>query len=244
MLHKSFITAGLVLGIAMPALAAQTAPAAPSPAQQAANRDFGKFSAQGFKAFADIQQARLAIFNGDTGLAKKDIRAAAAALDQAKSDGTVFMKAEAELTPPKGTTEPNPGNTQPSTTQVKWLPINGAMTIADDYVGDPQKAAGVGKADTQLKAGHNAQALQTLKLAAVDVSFDEQVAPLDPTISGVNNAEQLADSGKYFEANQALQKVQDGIRFDVQNVSTTPAAAQAHATANSGTTDQAVKTNS
>ena len=38
----------------------------------------------------------------------------------------------------------------PGTMQVKWLPINGAMTIDENYLADPQKIAGVAKANTQL----------------------------------------------------------------------------------------------
>jgi len=139
MLYRPLLAASLLVGAALPAYAAQSAPAASSPAQQAANHDFGKFSAQGFNAFAAIRQARLAIFNGDLGLAKKDINAAAAALQKAQSDGTVFMKAEPELTPPKGTTEPNPDNKLRGTTAVKWLPIDGAMVINEDYADDAQK---------------------------------------------------------------------------------------------------------
>ena len=244
MLYRPLITASLVFGLALPAFAAQPAPTVPSPAQQSVNRDFGKFSAEGSKAFADIQQARVAIFNGDIGLAKWCIRAAADSLKNAKTDGSVFMKAEADLTPPKGTTEPNPDNVQPNTTAVKWLPISGAMTIDENYVDNPKKNAGVAKADTQLKTSDNSQALQTLKLAAVDVSFDEQVAPLDQTIAGVNKAIQLSDSGRYFEANQALQRVQDGIRFDVQNISTTSAKTQANGATSTNSTAHAAKTSS
>jgi hypothetical protein len=240
MLYRPLIASALLVGVALPAFAAQPAPAASTPAQQAANHDFGKFSAQGFAAFADIRQARLAIFNGDPGVAKKDIGAAAAALQKAQTDGTVFMKAEADLTPPQGTTEPNPDNNQPGTTAVKWLPIDGAMVINEDYTGNAAKTAGVAKADAQLKAGHKSQALQTLKLAAVDVSFNLEVAPLAQSMTWVNDAERLADAGQYFEANQALKHAQDGIRFDVQTVATAPAPKTADASA----AGHAAKTNS
>ncbi len=42
----------------------------------------------------------------------------------------------------------------------------------------------------------------------------EEVAPLEATISGVDKAAELVDSGHYYEANQALKSVEDGIRFD------------------------------
>jgi hypothetical protein len=64
--------------------------------------------------------------------------------------------------------------------------------------------------------------MQTLKRAGVDVSFDEEVAPLAKTTAGVSKAEQLLDSGEFYEANQALKGVQDGVRFDVVDMTGTP----------------------
>ena len=61
-----------------------------------------------------------------------------------------------------------------------------------------------------------------MKLAGLDVSFDEAVAPLKKSVDGVNQAEQLADAGKFYEANQALKSVQDGIRFDEQDFVAVP----------------------
>jgi hypothetical protein len=49
-----------------------------------------------------------------------------------------------------------------------------------------------------------------------------EVAPLDKTTSEINKAVQLIDAGKYYEANQALKAVEDGLRFDVTNVDATP----------------------
>jgi hypothetical protein len=58
--------------------------------------------------------------------------------------------------------------------------------------------------------------LQTLKLAAADVSVNQEVAPPAQSITWVNDAEHLADAGQDFENNQALKHARDGIRFDVQ----------------------------
>jgi hypothetical protein len=50
---------------------------------------------------------------------------------------------------------------------------------------------------------------------------------VDKTVSGIDNAAQLIDSGKYYEGNQALKAVEDGTRFDVVDASSTPKAAAA-----------------
>jgi hypothetical protein len=193
-------------------------------AQQAAEKDFGRVSTDGFNAMHDVSLARWAIFNGDTNDAKQDIVNASNALNRAQSDDSVFLKAEADLKPPPGVTQPNPQNQQPGTRAIKWLPVDGAVALGEDYVASPAKSAGVAKANAQLKQGDHAGAMHSLRLAGVTMSFDEEVAPLAKTIAGVSKAEQLLDSGQFYEANQELKGVQDGVRFDVVDMSGTPKA--------------------
>ncbi|WP_216856860.1 YfdX family protein [Acidisoma sp. S159] len=205
-----------------PALAAQPGPKPADPVQQAAYQDFGKFSADGHKAFADIRLARLAIFNGNTGIAKNEILAAAAALGSAKAEASTYIEAVGAPKPLASNTQSTGDDAHHNVTAVKWLPIDSAMTLGEDYVATPMKAATIAKANAQLKAGDHARAIDTLKLAAINVRFDVEVAPLDRSISGVNKAETLVNAGQYFQANQALKDVQDNVRLDVQNVAGVP----------------------
>jgi hypothetical protein len=64
--------------------------------------------------------------------------------------------------------------------------------------------------------------METLKLNDVDVSFVEQVAPLDATLKGVQQAASLLSQNHYFAANQALKGVDDGVRIDEQAYVATP----------------------
>jgi hypothetical protein len=213
------------------ALAAnQPAPqAAETPAQRKADHDFGRISKDGHQAFEDIRAARLAIFDGDTNGAKTDINNAVTALDTAKSDDSIYMKAESDLKAPAGVTQNHAANNAaPDTSAVKWLPVDGAMALGEDYVATDAKAASVAKANGQLKQGEHDNAMQTLRLANVDVTFDLAVAPLDKTLAGVQQAQQLADAGHWFQANQALKGVEDNIRFDVEDFAGTPTGSGAH----------------
>lgn len=199
----------------------------PTAATQEANKEFGKLSADGRKAFQDVRLARLAIFDGQTDQAKKYIDEAKASITKAKTDNTAFVKAEASLKSPAGVSQRSATQSagdkpMQSTTPTAWLPVNGGLTLGDDFVATSAKAAGVAKANDQLKKGDHKQAMQTLKLAEIDVTFVTEVAPLDKTISGIDTAAQLIDSGKYYEGNQALKGVEDGIRFDVAVVSAGP----------------------
>jgi hypothetical protein len=193
-----------------------------SAAQTAADRDFGHFSQDGAKAFEKIDLARLAIFDGQTEKAQADVQQAEAMLTKAKSDDMVFTKAESELKVPAGTTQRGPVNATPSTTRIAWLPVGGMMTIDEDYIDNSAKNAGVTKADAQMKQGNAKQALDTLKLHDVDVSFDAQVAPLDATLKDVQQAASLLSQSHYFAANQALKHADDGIRIDQRTYVATP----------------------
>jgi len=152
---------------------------------------------------------------------------AKASIAKAKTDDTAFMKAEAALKPPAGMSQPTEtqgAGDKPaqSATSTAWLPVDGGLTLGEDFVATPTKAAGVAKANDQLKKGDHKQAMETLKLSEINVSFVMEVAPLDKTISGIDTAAQLIDSGKYYEGNQALKGVEDGLRFDVADVNSGP----------------------
>jgi hypothetical protein len=183
--------------------------------EQAAEQDFGKLSADGLKAFRDVRMTRLAIFDARPNDAKKYVDEAQAALEKARMDKAAFKKAESALRPPAGVAQPGGDKAAADTSPTTWLPVNGALTLSEDLVATPDKAAGLAKANEQLKKGDHKQAMEALKASNIDVTFVMEVAPLDKTITGVASAAQLIQAGKYYEANQALKGVEDGLRFDV-----------------------------
>jgi hypothetical protein len=212
----------------------------PTAATQNANKELGKLSADGRKAFQDVRLARLAIFDGQADQAKKYVDEAKASIAKAKTDDTAYVKDEAALKPPAGVaqrtaTQGAGDKPTPSPTPTAWLPVDGGLTLGEDFVATPAKAAGVAKANDQLKKGDHKQAMETLKLSEIDVAFVMEVAPLDKTVSGIDTAAQLIDSGKYYEGNQALKGVEDGIRYDVADVNSGPEKS-------SSTTDKAAST--
>ena len=190
-------------------------------AQTKADQDATKLSKDGYAAIRDISQARLAIFNGQPGLAKTFTNEAETAFEKAQRDDTVFTKAESDLRVPAGKAQPKSG-TAASTTPTTWIPVDGSMTLSGDYIDTPEKSAGVAKANKQFKEGDHKHAMETLKLANIDVGFVSEVAPVDKTMAGIKKADQLIDAGKFYEANQALKSVEDGYRFDVTDVDAGP----------------------
>ena len=196
------------------AVSAQQTPAAPAPTMQQkaeAARDFMTLSADGAVAFRTLHMARIAIFEADPVVAKKLLADTRAALAKAKVDSTAFMKAEGDLKAPKGM---NAAPGAVSAPAVAWLPIDGQLTLGEDFVATPAKAAAVAEANKHLEKGQRKEAIEKLKLADVNVVFTMALAPLDRTMADVDMAAKLMDEGKYYEANAAMKKAEDGVRYD------------------------------
>jgi hypothetical protein len=218
-----------------------------TPQQAAAAKDFGKVSADGFRAFQDITLARLSIFDGRVDDAKKFVNEADTALGKARTDNTIFTKAEADLKPPasidapasKSVSAAAPADNKPADqmkTPVAWLPVDGAITINEDYAADPAKKAAVSDANKSLKSGDRKGAMEKLKLADLNVDVALAVVPLEQTITSVRQATDLINSGKYYEASQVLRQAQVNQRFDAANISGTSSKS-----ANSGTSTPPTK---
>lgn len=257
MLTKKSLVAVLTLSTVLTSGAAfaQSPSASPQPGtqqQQAAEKDFGKLSKDGSKAFQDLALTRLAIFDGRTDDAKKYAGEADTSFAKAKTDETVFTKSEAELNTPQpatgeqaggsgqaangpaannqnasaATSAASAGQSANAKTPIAWLPVDGEISIADTYTGDQKKAAAVADANKSLAKGDRKGALDKLTLADVDLAVILAVVPVQQTVSDVHQAVELIDGGKYYEASQLLRKVQDSARFDVANIVGTPKAVQ------------------
>ena len=128
-----------------------------TPQQTLADKDFSKLSADGSKAFEDLTLTRLAIYDGRIDDAKKYVGEAETALGKARTDETVFTKAEADLKAPtadrkasgaapmqniEGEKIPGVPNgmlaemLDPKKPLV-GLPIDGVITINEDFTASP-----------------------------------------------------------------------------------------------------------
>jgi hypothetical protein len=204
----------------------------------AVNQDFGRLSSDGASAFADIHLARVAIFDGNTNLARKLISDAQSSLDKAKNDDTSFMKAESEMKAPSTpTTDTRPAQTK-NTQRIAWLPIDGQLIVGETYKPSADKTAALSTARKNLRNGQTDQAMKAIRLAAVDVDYTMALAPLQQSIADVDQANTLMDSKDYYGASQALRQAEAGIRYDeiddVANVKGGNAKTAAATTKNSG----------
>ena len=259
----SLLTAGY-------AFAAEQAPsgAAPLSAQdRAMDTDAGRLSKDGAQGYRDVALARLAIFDGRTTDAKNFVDAADTAFGKAKTDRTVFIKAESALMPPndqansveaakkgaanavpssqadatpanqpKNGSAPNESQSADAATPKAWLPVDGEISVNEDFTANPAKAAAVSDANKSLAKGDRQGAREKLKLAQVDLDYVLAVVPLNQTINDVHQAATLVDAGKFYEASQQLRQVQDSTRYDMVDVTGTPDNTKGKTAANGGTT--------
>jgi hypothetical protein len=191
----------------------QTAPDQATPQRASAVKEFNKLSSEGSGAYNDLSLARLAIYEGRIDDAKKFVNRADAAFNKAKSDESVFIKAESALRPPpvKGAAATPSAQTE---TPITWLPVEGSIIINEDYTIDPAKTAAVAEANKILGNGDRKGAVKKLERANITISVMLGVMPLEQTIGNVHKAAILINDGKYYEAGQELRLIQASKRFD------------------------------
>jgi hypothetical protein len=210
-----------------------------TPQEKAMIKNFSKVSADGSGAFMDMTYTRLAIFDGRIDAAKKYIDRAQMALSKAKTDETRFLKAEADLNAAKNTPTPKNDTTSAPTADqqnasnnnqqnasnnkmVEWLPVEASIMIDEDFSASPEKKAAVADANKSLGNGDRKGAINKLKLSGVNIDVEVLAVPLDDTIGKVQQAANMINDGKYYEASQLIKDVQDSVRSDVVDFDGTP----------------------
>ena len=178
MLEKKTLIAALMATTFLTAGVALAADQAMKPAAQptaAIEKDAGKLSVDGTRAYNDLALTRLAIFDGRVKDAKTFVDEADTAFQKAKTDDSVFMKAEADLKSPAGADTANDKGTSNSdpnaekqeksakmyetTTPKRWLPVDADMSVDEDFTTNTAKAAAVADANKSLAKGDKQGAL-------------------------------------------------------------------------------------
>jgi YfdX protein len=165
-------------------------------------------SQEGFATLRAVRAARVALFNGDSDLAKQMVQTAQADLalvtvDAAKPGQVITLAAS-----PNGKATAQP-----------YVAIDGSIMLADNFVATPDKDKAIKTANTHMQGGEHGKALETLRLASVDVSFARVLMPVTATATHLEAASKLFADGKYYEGNIALKAIEDGIVTDTVSIS-------------------------
>ncbi len=159
-----------------------------------------RMSEAGYLAMRAITGARIAIFNDKPELAKQLVDSAAAYLDVVARDDTEYVASK--------------GISTSSSADNKLVPIDGSVVVADSYVSTPERDQKLAQANAQLKSGDSKKAMETLKLASIDVSMRRILMPVGLTIGDVAAARELLGNNQFYEANLALKAAVDRLVVD------------------------------
>lgn len=175
-----------------------------------------KFSEAGHSAMQNIRGARFAIFNGEPKVAIKQMESAKTSLGQAEKEAPTFDTTSTMLVGGKvvGTTTDR--------SQVKNVPVDGRLMLADNFVMTTEKKAHIEKANEHLKKGEHAKAREELRLGEIDVTYARYWMPIEQSRKHLDQAIKLANDGKYYEANLALKAIEDGVTVDSTNLRDVP----------------------
>jgi hypothetical protein len=179
-------------------------PASHAPAKPTADRhELRNFSESGHSAMRDIQDARFAIFDGNTKTAMTLMQSAKSALAKARSEAPAYARLENPATSASGSAS--------NAAAVQRVPIDGQLVLADNFVMTPEKQAHINKADEHLKKGEHDKALEELRLGEVDVDYTQLLIPIAQSQDHLDRAITLATEGRYYEANLALKAIEDSV---------------------------------
>lgn len=169
-----------------------------------------KLSQEGYVAMRAVRGARIAIFNGEPQMADKMLETAKKAIEAAEKQASdSAAKSEADA---KGSgTATASGDAQGS---VDLVPIDGKLLVADDFVVTPEKKGHVDTANEHFEKGEHEKAIEELRLAEIDVTYQRVLMPLASTRKNIESALSLEKDHKYYEANLALKDAEDGLVVD------------------------------
>lgn len=201
---KKLILASLVATMITAVPAWATTAAMPAPAAAATTQmqkeaaEAMQVATQGANAMRDIQFARLALFQGHPDNAKKLTDEAASLLADDSIDWSKFLK----------------NNLRPKIKDDQYVMIDANVSLSEDYIASPEKDNAIKAANQKLAKGDKKGAVETLRLAGIDVIENQYLMPLKKTQKAVTQAQKLLASGKYYEANMVLKGAEDAIVLD------------------------------
>ncbi|WP_116134966.1 YfdX family protein [Tropicimonas sp. IMCC34043] len=157
-------------------------------------------------AMHDVRAARLAIYNGEVDQAKSMTEKAASALQMARNDASSISVQTAKAT--------EAGDA--------YLPFDTSISFAEGFQPTADKAGKIQEANQQLASGDQQKAVETLRLADVDIVVNAALLPVNASLEHVDAAAKLIADGSYYQANLALKAVEDAVVLDTYAIDGIP----------------------
>ncbi|MEZ5726537.1 MAG: YfdX family protein [Burkholderiaceae bacterium] len=223
------LAAALGLAVLPPFASATTPPAATQDAAASATprtvlsdevtKALEDFSKAGQDAIDNVRLARLALFDGRTDEAVRDMKSAQKSLAIAKAEAPTFstrteVKVSGKLV-----------GVDKDRLHSDMVPIDGDLLVQDKMRLTEKHRPFLEKARELLHMGDKASAAKVLKAGDIGVSYQRHWLMLSDAGKNLDQAISLAAQKKFFEANLALKGVEDQVLSDTIDFDVPPAKA-------------------
>ncbi|MHA3914452.1 YfdX family protein [Halovulum sp. GXIMD14793] len=157
-------------------------------------------------AVTRARAARLALFENDIDAAKARVAEAMAEFVDAELKFNDLTIGDTEV--PEGAAE--------------FLPFDISMTLDETFTVTEEAKQALTEAGALFQSGSDDEAIETLRLASIDVNISAALLPIVDTSEQLTAAQAALDEGKYFEANLALKALEDGVVVRVFSIDAIP----------------------
>lgn len=162
--------------------------------EETAQKDFIKVSEDALMSMRNVHGARLAIFNGLPERAQTYVDAAVTRIGATVKDADKYAL---DIKAPKA--------------DDRYIPFDASLTVMDTYKPSLEREKHIAKANEHLHKGEKKEAMEVLKLGAIDIAANTSLVPAKFAKEHIEEAAKLLSEGKYYEANLALKAVDDAI---------------------------------
>lgn len=177
-----------------------------------------RYSQAGRDAIANINTARDHLIDGQTDLARTELKQAQTALLTAKAEAPTFVDQTKVIVQGKQVGE------ESSNIKSDLVPVSSDVVLAENFTVQEKHKPFLARAKDMLTKGDRKGALETLKAGDVDVAFNRVWMPLASTEKLLDQAISQTAKKDYYAANLSLKAIQDNLRVDSVNYDTPPTA--------------------
>ncbi|WP_172328826.1 YfdX family protein [Mangrovicoccus sp. HB161399] len=185
---------------------AEQAEAAKAKADYATQDEFLKASDEGLQVLSKIHQARAELYDGQKDAAAKLLDEASTQLGTAKGDLKQMLVADTK----SGSEDP------------VYLPVDVQIGYGETFVPDDSSRQALSEAGAQLQSDQPDKALETLRVANLDMQVIAAMMPLDQASAHLSDAQKAIGSGDTASAQASLAALEDSVVVQGWNIDAIP----------------------
>lgn len=173
---------------------AQAATKSQTASDKKAEQELVKVSKNARLSMRDLQNARWAIFNGNTNQAQTFADAARLRIGKADNESEKYAL---DVKAPKANDS--------------YVPYDAEMTVMDSFQANGNHSTKIARVTKHKHQSEKPNKNDTLKLTDTDVVLSTDMVPVNFAKAHIDHASTLINQGKYYQANLALKAVDDAV---------------------------------